>query len=166
MDTIKKDNFFLNEDCAITGTIVGSCVSNAEFLEGRPKPVYSVTIKPTHQGTCFSVGLLYVSSLGANVANMEDIEKSLMNADDLTFDTINKPLVSGVSDSGEFEVGTKVRVSCRFEVTDGDLSADGNGQFKFPRFVLRFVDADWAEEENKPEPIAPISDEVMALYDF
>ena len=138
-------------------------VSHPITIQGRPKPIYSVTIK-IDPGLAHSVGLMYLSCLGPECVNYEETGMSFMNARELTFESIQKPLVSGINiDTEEFDLGTNVRVSCRFESIDGELTADGRGMFKHPRLTLRFVDADWSQE---PEPLPEPDPEVIVHYDF
>ena len=128
----------LNEDCCVNGVIKRSCVSSPEHLTDRPKPVYSVTIG-IDPGLAFSIGLLY-EGMGPETYELDKIMENLMNARELTFDSIQKPLVSGINiDTKEFDTGTPVRVSCRFEYVSGEIAADGYSVFKFPRLTLRFV---------------------------
>ena len=154
----------LNQDCQVYGTIKRSCVQTPERLPDRPEPVYSVVIA-IDGNLAHTLGLLYGQCLGPHVTNLQELEDRFMNATELPFDSIIKPCVSGVGDSGEFDYGTPVQVSCRFEVIDGELSADGSGQFKFPRLVLRFVDAEW-DDTPKPEPLPEPDPETLKFYDF
>ena len=51
-------------------------------------------------------------------------------------------MVSGADpNNNEFSRGAHVKVSCRYELIDGELSDDGKGQWHFPRLQLRFVDS-------------------------
>ena len=153
----------LNEDTQVFGVVTHSSVSHPTTIQGRPKPIYSVTIK-IDPGLAHSVGLMYLSCLGPDCVNYEETGMKLMNARELTFETIQKPLVSGINpDTEEFDHGTHVRVSCRFEAVDGELTADGRGIFKHPRLMLRFVDADWSQE---PEALPDSDPEVISHYDF
>ena len=155
----------LNEDCFVCGEVTDSRVSKPQIIDGRNAPIYSVSIRATDELTQ-SLGLLYWSSLGPNVANLEEITQDLMNAKELTFESIHQPNVSGQNlDTGEFDYGTKVKVSCRFEARPGEVNADDTGCFMHPRLVLRFVDSDWKEEVST-NPLPETDPEVMAHYDF
>lgn len=109
---------------------------------------------------------MYCNSLGEHVSNLDDIYATFVHARELTFDSIQKPLTSGAGDSGEFDAGATVRVSCRLEVTEGEIDKDGDGMFYFPRLTLRFVDAEWEDEKPKPEPLPEPDPETLKFYDF
>ena len=156
----------LNEDTQVYGFITDSRVSLPINAEGRPEPIYSVTIKPT-PGLAEKIGLMYWSCLGPFCVNGEDLMREFSAARELTFESIQKPLVSGQNlDTNEFDHGQRVRVSCRFEVRDGQINSDGNGEWKFPLLILRFVDAEWEEEKPKAEPIPEPDPETLKFYDF
>lgn len=138
-----SNNFNLNEDCVITGTIVFSEVTKASLATddvGR-RPVYSVEIA-IDPDLALHVALLYGQQTGMHCINAEELQAQYINAKTLTFESLNKPLTSGTSpDTGEFIKGQKVRVSCRLEYKENESTKE-NGYFATPRLILRFVDDD------------------------
>lgn len=159
-----SNNFNLNEDCYLYGTVVSSEVTTASLATndiGR-LPVYSVEIKP-EQGVTDSLALMYGMCTGMHCLNSEEIHKQFSNSKTLTFESLNKPYVSGVDPStGEFNEGQKVKVSCRFEFKQTDSKTE-NGYYATPRLMLRFVDADVVAPE---EPVEVDWTAVYAAYDF
>ena len=155
----------LDTDTSLTGYIVDSNVSTPLILTDRPKPIYTVTGSYGCPGDAFSIGLLYDSYMGPHCCNREEVVKQLMASNDITFETIVKPMVSGINqDTKEFEIGTEVKVSCRFMLRQGQLADEGAGEFLFPDFQLRFVDAVLDEREFATPTV--IDPEVLKAYDF
>lgn len=156
-------NLNLNEDTEVFGVITYSSVSKTEIINGRPKPIYTVSIK-AEIGLSAAVASLYRSCLGPNCVNYHKIADGFENCQELTFESICKPCVSGFNpDTMEFEAGTPVRVSCRFEAIPGVIAPDGSGEYMHPRLMLRFVDACLPEEPVKPEPLEVV---IPVEYDF
>ena len=52
------------------------------------------------------------------------------------------------------------------KMRDGELGVNGDGEFNFPDFVLRFVDSDWNHESLNPESIPESDAETMTYYQF
>lgn len=159
-----SNNFNLNEDCYLFGTVVSSEVTTASLASndiGR-LPVYSVQITP-EAGVTDSLALLYGMATGMHCLNSEELYRQFTGSKTLVFESINKPLVSGVDEStGEFNEGQKVKVSCRFEFKQTDSKTEA-GFFASPRLMLRFVDADVAAPE---ETIEVDWEAIHAAYDF
>ncbi len=159
-----SNNFNLNEDCYLFGTIVFSEVTTASLASndiGR-KPVYSVEVKP-EPGVTDSLALLYGMATGMHCLNSEELHRQFTGSQTLAFESLNKPLVSGTDPStGEFVDGQRVKVSCRFEFKQTDSKTE-NGFFATPRLILRFVDADVVVPE---EPVEVDWDAVRSAYDF
>ena len=156
-------NLTLNQDCHLFGFVKTSNIQNPDFVHG--KDVYSIEIEPEEQTDIFSIGLMFDSYMGPHCANREEVVQQLMSQSVLRFESIVKPTTSGTDTAtGEFSRGERVRVSCRFELKNGEISNEGDGQFLFPVFQLRFVDAGWQEPE--PEPLPETDPAVLAHYEF
>ena len=156
-------NLTLNQDTQTYGYVQHSAVSKPEFVNGRE--IYSIDIEPEDPSDFYSIGLLYDAYMGPECVNREETVDQLMNAKVLRFESIQKPLTTGNDPTtGEFPAGSKVRVSVRFELRNGEMNHEGTGEFKFPVFQLRFVDAECstepAETITKPDP------ETLVYYDF
>ena len=150
----------LNEDTSIICTVHSSSVSAPAYQTDNGTDVYTIEIKNIDD-LGGQLGRMYHSCLGEHCLNGEAIMSELSKARTIEFTTINKPLTSGTGDDGEFSRGDQVRVSCRFESTPGDVQHDG--QFHFPKLVLRFVDI--YEGDAHPES-TPIEVEVPTEYCF
>ncbi len=163
-----SNNFNLNEDCVINGTIVFSEVTKATLAsdhEGR-KPVYSVEIT-VDPDVAFHVALLYGQQTGQWCLNAEELQAQYMNAKTLTFESLQKPLTSGTNpDTGEFTKGQKVRVSCRLEFKESESTKE-TGYYATPRLILRFVDEDDGDAVivNKEANAFDVND-ISPIYDF
>ena len=155
----------LNEDCVISGTIVSSEVTQSKLMSddiGR-QPVYSVEIKP-EPGVTDSLALMYAVCPGPHQLNADEIHRQMSSSSTLVFETLKKPYVSGVNEtSGEFDVGTKVKVSARLECKE-TFSKTQDGFHGTPRLILRFVDLDEAAIPVEPKEID--WDAVKVYYDF
>jgi hypothetical protein len=138
----------LNRDLRITGYVIDSQVSNPQHLPSRTAPIYSISIQPSNPYLQQQISQAYEQELGQSREGRQIVEE-IQSSKALVFDSILKPMVSGLPfDGAEFMPGQLVDVSCRFETSPGP-----KGLF-FPRFVLRFVDLavqsdGWRKEDER-----------------
>ena len=151
----------LNEDTSIICTVHISSVSAPAYQTDNGTDVYTIEIKNIDD-LGGQLGRMYHACLGMTCLNADEIHKELTRSRILEFTSIQKPLVSGADEeTGEFNRGDRVKVSCRFEATPGDVQ--DSGQYYFPKLVLRFVDI---YEESAQSESTPIEVEVPTEYDF
>lgn len=156
-----SNTYYLNEDTYVYGVVKYSNIETPELSEQGVK-VYSVTIQ-NRDGLGQAIGAMFHSCCGPSCLNGEALYHEYRSARELTFESIIKPMTSGVNpDSKEFDRGTEVRLAVRFETAQGDIQEDGCHHF--PKLILRFCDA--GTEQDFGPKIEPVSEEILSLYDF
>ena len=154
-------SLYVNEDTAVEGKIIESFCNTTGDVTANGTPIYLVTIS-ADSGLANAVGSMLHACAGMNAVNGEDLMREYCAKRSLTFTSIRKPLTSGVNpDTNEFDQGQLVRVSCRFEWSEGTQTDEG--MYMFPKLVLRFCDL---AGDGIPEFAEPVSVDVPEEYSF
>ena len=79
----------MNEDTYILGTVIESHVSRPVLIEGRPQPLYTITVSFDEPGDAYRLGLLYDAFMGPDCLNRVETREQLMHSTDITFESIS-----------------------------------------------------------------------------